>query len=132
MLDCIDNRDAKVGLMAYCKNNNIKVTSPLIFSSTLPPLPLLYLHLYPSLHPLTVFQIISAFGAGSAHDPTKINVCDLKDSFGCVFGKTIRRFLRPRYSFSPSSLLFLLLFPLLSSLHFLFLLSCLYVANSFH
>eukprot|EP00026_Physarum_polycephalum_P009059 Phypoly_transcript_09170.p1 GENE.Phypoly_transcript_09170~~Phypoly_transcript_09170.p1 ORF type:complete len:427 (+),score=70.65 Phypoly_transcript_09170:135-1415(+) len=64
VLDCIDNRDAKVGLMAYCKNNNIK--------------------------------IISSFGAGSAHDPTKINVCDLKDSFGCVFGKTIRRYLRPR------------------------------------
>jgi len=41
-------------------------------------------------------KLISAFGAGSANDPTKINVCDLKDSFGCVFGKTIRRHLRAR------------------------------------
>ncbi len=27
MVDCIDNIDAKVSLLAFCKNNNLKVIS---------------------------------------------------------------------------------------------------------
>eukprot|EP01098_Paradermamoeba_levis_P012308 TRINITY_DN535_c0_g1_i1.p1 TRINITY_DN535_c0_g1~~TRINITY_DN535_c0_g1_i1.p1 ORF type:complete len:427 (-),score=129.91 TRINITY_DN535_c0_g1_i1:29-1141(-) len=59
VLDCIDNKETKVELLAYCRKNNIK--------------------------------IISSFGAGGATDPTKIRISDISDSWGCPFGKDIRR-----------------------------------------
>eukprot|EP01133_Synstelium_polycarpum_P012075 gene12075-14127_t len=38
--------------------------------------------------------VISSFGAGSSSDPTKINICDLSFTFGCPFGKEVRKLLR--------------------------------------
>ncbi|EGG21673.1 HesA/moeB/thiF family protein [Cavenderia fasciculata] len=38
--------------------------------------------------------VMSSFGAGSSSDPTKINICDLAFTFGCPFGKEVRRLLR--------------------------------------
>ncbi|GAM20671.1 hypothetical protein SAMD00019534_038460, partial [Acytostelium subglobosum LB1] len=39
-------------------------------------------------------KVISSFGAGSSSDPTRINICDLSFTFGCPFGKEVRRLLR--------------------------------------
>jgi len=39
-------------------------------------------------------RVISAFGAGSSSDPTKINITDISYTFGCNFGREIRRLLK--------------------------------------
>eukprot|EP01113_Clastostelium_recurvatum_P001896 TRINITY_DN10782_c1_g1_i1.p1 TRINITY_DN10782_c1_g1~~TRINITY_DN10782_c1_g1_i1.p1 ORF type:complete len:500 (-),score=89.58 TRINITY_DN10782_c1_g1_i1:36-1481(-) len=40
--------------------------------------------------------IISAFGAGSTCDPTKISITDIADTFGCPLGRDVRKHLRLR------------------------------------
>ncbi|KAF2071539.1 hypothetical protein CYY_007138 [Polysphondylium violaceum] len=39
-------------------------------------------------------RVISAFGAGSSSDPTKINITDISYTFGCNFGREVRRLLK--------------------------------------
>eukprot|EP01132_Coremiostelium_polycephalum_P009955 gene9955-12207_t len=41
-------------------------------------------------------RVISSFGAGSSRDPTKINISDISFTFGCPFGREIRRLLREK------------------------------------
>ncbi|EGC32379.1 hypothetical protein DICPUDRAFT_38491 [Dictyostelium purpureum] len=39
-------------------------------------------------------KVISSFGAGSARDPTKIFISDISYTYGCPFGREIRRLLK--------------------------------------
>ncbi|KAM9962637.1 hypothetical protein ACTFIR_005553 [Dictyostelium discoideum] len=39
-------------------------------------------------------RVISSFGAGSSSDPTKVHISDISYTFGCPFGREVRRMLK--------------------------------------
>lgn len=75
VLDCIDNIDTKVELLKYCKDNAIPVRG---LSS-------------PAGRDADVLQIMSALGAASKADPSRIQLADISETMDDPLARSVRR-----------------------------------------
>lgn len=82
VVDCIDNITTKVDLLAYCHRNNIRVRRTPVLSSIS----------HGMLIMVTPFvQVISALGAASKADPSRIQLADISETLEDPLARAVRR-----------------------------------------